>query len=302
MDRADPLFNAVLSFVILAHSLLVVLCCLSIFTTPLPDTKRGQKIRVQTINLSPPQATPHLNVIEAKASPSPISPHEVEPVTKEQPVLEPQFEASPKTELKAPPEAQPQSKSQVIPPSNNPPKPQLKPQPKIQPKILPKTSPKPKPPAQPAQNEAKQKNDADRQKLLAKAKESLGQFKTTNPKPAAQLNKITSISSQPLEKLQTEAYISNGSLFNSERDGNYRDELISRLKRSLKLPGYGNVTIELAIERSGKVKSMKILKDENSENRKHIEKIVPTLSFPSFGSSYENETQHTFVITLTNDL
>lgn len=302
MDRSDPLFNSVLACVVTLHGLFILLCCLSIFVVPSPSIKSGQKLKVQTVNLSEPQAASNMAIIESKTSPTSIPAAEVKSKAKEQPAPKLELKASPKTEVKPQPEAQPKVN------------PQLRSSPKPQPKIQPKSPPKPQPPKphlktsseskpiQSAQKEVKHKSDVERQKLLSKAKETLGQIKVANHKSPVQTNQNIATHPQPLEKLQSEAYITNESLFGSERDGKYRDELITRLKRYLKLPGYGDITIELILERSGTIKALKILKDENSENRKYIEKILPTLSFPNFGSSYEKESQHSFVITLTNDL
>lgn len=331
MNRADPLFNFVFAFVISSHALFILLCCLFAFTTPSPNTKSGQKLRVQTINLSEPRATPNVNFIEAIEPLPTLSEPEAKTEVVE-PVAEIKNETAPKLELRPQPEVLPQpietpkieptpqpkpvlkSKPKPVAKPQPAPKPVPKPQPKLQPKPAPKpqpkTAPKPEPKPQPkttveskpSQDALKQKNEADRQKLLSKANESLKQIKASPHKPLPQKNQLLAVSSQQLEKLQSEVYIANESLFSSAKDGNYRDELIAHLKRSLKLPGYGNVTIELTLLRTGKVKILKILKDENIENRKHIEKIIPTLSFPSFGSSYDNEAQHAFVITLTNDM
>jgi colicin import membrane protein len=82
----------------------------------------------------------------------------------------------------------------------------------------------------------------------------------------------------------------------------YEHELVNRLKLLLRLPQYGEVEIDLTLERSGKVAKIKILSAENSVNRQHVEKNVPTLVFPPFGNSFDGEKQHTFRIKLGNEI
>jgi hypothetical protein len=55
------------------------------------------------------------------------------------------------------------------------------------------------------------------------------------------------------------------------------------------------------LDRSGKVFSVVIVSSESVANRKYIEKIVPTLTFPGFGSNFGSVMQYTFSITLSND-
>lgn len=333
MNRTDVLFNKVLSCVLATHGAFILLFCLPIFVTPTPNAKAGRKLKVQTVNLSEAPETPQINVVQPQVAQASVASIEInsksgqpsapepKPATPVKPEIKPQIKTSP--QAKSTPKPQPKQPEASKKPQPKQPEVSKEPQPKQpevskepppkqpeaskklppkQPEVSKKPPPKPSDESKPAQlalNEMKQKVDAERQKLLSKAKESLNQIKAINPKAQANL---VAIHSQPIEKLQSEVYATNDSLFSSERNGNYRDELVASLKRYLKLPGYGSVTIELTLLRSGKIKAFKILKDENSENRKQIEKIVPTLSFPSFGSSYENEAQHAFTITLTNDL
>jgi hypothetical protein len=45
-----------------------------------------------------------------------------------------------------------------------------------------------------------------------------------------------------------------------------------------------------------------IVSAQSLENRKYIEKMVPSLTFPSFGSNFSGHNEYTFLITLSNDL
>lgn len=86
------------------------------------------------------------------------------------------------------------------------------------------------------------------------------------------------------------------------QEASYRDELAGRMKLLLRLPEYGDVKMKLTLERSGKVVKVVITSAQSANNRSYIEKTVPTLSFPPFGHHFGTEAQHTFSITLSNDL
>lgn len=82
----------------------------------------------------------------------------------------------------------------------------------------------------------------------------------------------------------------------------YYDELVSRLKLSLKLPDYGEVKLQLTVNRSGKVVTVKEVKSKSSKNKDYIQKALPKLHLPPFGQNFTGETEHTFRLTLSNEL
>ncbi len=82
----------------------------------------------------------------------------------------------------------------------------------------------------------------------------------------------------------------------------YYDELVSRLKLSLKLPEYGEVKLQLTILRSGKVSSIKSITSKSTKNSEYIKNALPKAHLPPFGQNFPNEKEHTFKLTLTNEL
>ncbi len=151
-----------------------------------------------------------------------------------------------------------------------------------------------------------QKNEK-REKLLAQAREKIGKIQKVKTSANNFSAKNASTNSVEAPKLIGELQSDSFSLLGSSANGNspetiYGNELINRLKRLLHLPEYGDVDIELTIAKSGKILAMKILSDENRNNRIYIEKVLPSLSLPPFGSYFEGEAQHTFVIRLTSTL
>ncbi len=139
--------------------------------------------------------------------------------------------------------------------------------------------------------------DQKRNKLLAQAQESIDKIQKAQPTNSHSSGINKSIPS--IGELQSEQFIS---LLGKSPETIYSNALISRLKVLLQMPEHGDVDIELTLSRSGKVIKLKVLRDESSINRLYIEKIIPTLSFPSFEPFSDNETQHTFAIRLTNQI
>lgn len=310
MYRTDPLFNGVLATVLGVHLLLIAFCFMTNPFRMHPKKFREQKLTVQTIKLSPSTLAPPSIPSSSSALPSTPSsalkqstklPESkiVTPATTENKIekantksvqqkidfkptpqvkLNPKASTSSKTEPKAP------TPSKVVSKASTPAKVEAKPlsDSSVQPTSVPK------------------KNSIVRQHLLSKVKQNLGQIKTQNLKQAVSKSTDTA-SLSAIDKLQTDAFSTSESLFGSTVDGDYRDELTSGLKRALQLPGYGNVTIELTLMRSGKIKSFKVIKTENAENSRYIEKTIANVSFPSFGESFKGMSEHTFLIILTNE-
>jgi len=160
------------------------------------------------------------------------------------------------------------------PPAPTPPAPKPKPKPK--PKPEPKKEPKPDP---------KPKID---QALLEKAKESIAKLHQNKNKKTTTGTKVPG----KIEQLDIDT-ISN--------DGAYEAELAAKLRLFLRLPEFGAVTIKLTLEQSGKVIKVETIETKNENNKKYVEKTVPTLKLPSFGNSLGKAKQYTFLITLKNE-
>ncbi|KIC70860.1 energy transducer TonB [Candidatus Protochlamydia amoebophila] len=143
------------------------------------------------------------------------------------------------------------------------------------------------------------------QQLLAKAKENLA--KIGEAKQKSNSTTPTKIGESPILKqvqnLQIDT-LPQGNSVQGElngRDSSYRDEIAQRLKLFLKLPDYGSVQVKLTIDRTGKIAQISIVKSESSKNQQYIEKNLPTIYFPAFGTRFEGLSQYTFLVTLNND-
>ena len=82
------------------------------------------------------------------------------------------------------------------------------------------------------------------------------------------------------------------------KDVGYVDLLISRLKAQLSLPEGGEVKLFLTLNREGKVLELKISHSHSTANKNYVEKMLPKISFSSFGPYFEGEDNHKFDITL----
>lgn len=168
---------------------------------------------------------------------------------------------------------------------------------------------KPVPKKQPSQNVVAKKQldtkiEAAKEKqkaLLLKAQASMKKISATDDQAVLaaipQLGKLpTSINS-----LQSDLIQFDNSAGLTAREMGYREELAGRLRLSLRLPEYGAVKIKLTLERNGKVAKLTVVSAESQANKKYIEKVVPTLTFPSFRDNFSKLSQYTFQITLNND-
>lgn len=143
---------------------------------------------------------------------------------------------------------------------------------------------------------------AHQQQLLSQAQEKIEKIVKTRDKISP--NKISegpAMASVAISSLQIDA-VSFGSSQLNEGEMSYRDELAARLKLLLRLPEYGEVKIKLTLERSGKVVNVIVMSAASEANRKHIEKMLPSLTFHPFGSHFSSAQQYTFSITLSNEL
>jgi len=132
--------------------------------------------------------------------------------------------------------------------------------------------------------------------LLAKAQENIAKMNQKRDPDIAIADAI-----KVPGKLTEQKEVSVDSTSTTPESG-YQNELISRLRLQLRLPEFGDVQIKLTVNRAGKVVSVTIVKAASEANRKYVEKQVPALSFPAFGSYFSGKTQNTFTITLSNEL
>ncbi len=153
-----------------------------------------------------------------------------------------------------------------------------------------------------AQEAAHQREKA----LLAKAKENLAKLGETRDKinSSSSLNLESAAIPKELGSLHIDALPmgEGGKIGEWEaKEMSYGDEVAFRLKKALRLPDYGAVTIKLTLDRTGKVVKIETTKSENSKNKDYIERMVPTLVFSPFGQKFQGASQYTFLITLHND-
>lgn len=144
---------------------------------------------------------------------------------------------------------------------------------------------------------------AKRQALLNSAQKSIAKIERTHDKLGAsqEITQVAPAIPRPIESLQIETLSIEKSQNLTPQQIGYHEELASRLKLLLRLPDYGEVKIKLTIERTGCFVKVAIVSAESASNRKYIEKTLPTLKYPSFGSHFGSVEQCTFAIALSND-
>lgn len=144
---------------------------------------------------------------------------------------------------------------------------------------------------------------AKQRELLAKAQESIAKIDQSRGKIAANKleNTLTSHIPSPISSLHIDTLSSEEGKQLNDYEIGYRDELARRLKLQLRLPEHGEVKIKLTLERSGKVLKVIVMSAQSQANRQYIEKTLPALSFPSFGSNFSGIEQYTFLVSLSNE-
>lgn len=224
---------------------------------------------------------------------------EEKPKVEEKPVEQKPKPASPqkkkapqpvkKSEAKKPPPKKPEPAKPKKAPENKPKPAQAKAQPK-------KAPPKPDPAVEAA--------NAKRRDHLDQAQKNIAKIAERRDKITANKSASTTIANVPgkIESLQIDALIGDSKETYTKQEVGYHEELASRLKLLMRLPDYGEVKVKLTLERSGKFVDVNIVHAESSANRKYVEKTLPKLSYPGFGSNFGDERQHTFSIILSNDV
>lgn len=157
---------------------------------------------------------------------------------------------------------------------------------------------------EPDHKEAEQQAEKDRQmKLLAEARVRMSKIngsRESEPSPASFSTPLpTAITSLQIDALSSSE---KGASSLNSTEVSYSNELAGHLKRLLRLPEIGDIKIKLTLDRSGKVYKMEVVSSESAANRRYIEKTLPGLSFPAFGTNFESMANYTFAITLSNEL
>lgn len=188
---------------------------------------------------------------------------------------------------------------------------ETKAEPKAEPtESKPKVKPEPKPPKtepKPANKEKEKKTETPKKKiikdpaLVEKAKENIAKITKTS-------DKTTTSEAVVKEKGKSQSAAKAGKESSQEtavataQEAGYRDELSNRLKLLLRLPEYGMVKVRLTVDRKGQVRKVEIVTAESETNKSYIVEALPELLFPPFGSNFSGESEHTFLISLNNEI
>ena len=144
---------------------------------------------------------------------------------------------------------------------------------------------------------------AKQQSLVVKAQERIAKIAQTRDKLSpGSSDGMSAIVPHAITSLQIDAMPAVDGPKLSDREVSYRDELAGRLKLLLRLPEYGEVKIKLTLDHMGKVVKVSVSHSESELNKKYIEKTLPGLSFPAFGTRFGDADQYTFSITLSNEV
>ena len=149
-----------------------------------------------------------------------------------------------------------------------------------------------------AENTRQKKFLSDAQEKMAKMGQNKNKITTTKSDDSVAFVMPKSITGLEIDSVS----MADDSSFFTPSERSYRDELSGRLKLLLKLPEYGDVKVKLTLDRSGNVISLFIISSESGVNRKYIEKMLSSVSLPSFGDNFGTESTHTFSVTLTQGL
>lgn len=133
-----------------------------------------------------------------------------------------------------------------------------------------------------------------KQQILKEAQESLSQIN----QPSAKSKHLQMPEAIGTLQIETDSKTFGNANLKSELS--YRNELAQVLQDYLKLQEFGNVKLELTIQRDGSLVSMKVLSAESVKNQHYLEEKLKTFRFPPFGSSFEKETKKTFIISIKN--
>lgn len=286
-------------------------------TPPLPEIQETPD--VISHEPEPLQPPPPPSQIKEEPKPEPVPapmPPKEEPVKKapvekkEAPKKKPT--PPPKREVTKPKTVEKEKKVQAAKPKKDPPKPAKPNKPVVadnKPKKKSTEVVKPKPekkaePAKPKVDPAAEAAKAKRRELLADAQKSIAKIDRVHDKLAATESSSTAAGIIPaqIDTLQVETLATESADTLSPREKSYYEELASRLKLLLRLPEFGEVRIKLTLDRSGKFLKVVVMSAESTKNRKYIEKTLPTLTYPSFGNNFNDQSEYTFIIALSNEL
>lgn len=186
--------------------------------------------------------------------------------------------------------------------------------PSVQPvkKVHQKTKPAPKKIASQKPKSAPEKKVSEQSKpSVTKKKDKPLQQKTDSKQEELKGNLIAQArerlnrlgkSSKSIDQAKGVESLKIDSIEGGAEDQGYYSQLAACLRQNLRLPEFGEVRVHLTIDCMGKAIRVKIVNSQNENNRRYVEKVLPKVGFPPFDKAFKNEKEHTFSITLANDL
>lgn len=251
-------------------------------------------------------------IVESEEKPLPPEPTPVKPAVKPEP--KPEIKEKPKPAPKPKPKAKAKPIVKKAPP-------------KAKPKTPPKAQKKSPPPKEKAKDEARvreqerakeqakkeaiarvqrQKREQEKKNaLIADALSSLDNSeKVSSERKNLQEKGSSSMAKGPsrVESLASDSYASSAAGSMTKEERSYESELVSRLKLALHLPEYGDVKVKLTVSRQGKVLKVAVTSSKSVRNKEYVQKTLPGISFPRFGTNFKGQEQHTFDLCLSPDL
>jgi hypothetical protein len=284
--KKDPLQATILLCVLFIHFAFVAIILVSPHFAFRKKTHKP--LIVKTLTPSPTSKTSPIEKKSARSQVASAAKSDPKPQSVQQKKQEP-----PKSEIKKEPTPKPiREKKEVLQKTDS-----AKKEPAIADKVLSKskTPAAKKNPPPPPQNRA---NISD--SLLKELEESIAKIETKSDKGAA--SKKTPINSQAFTpiSLQIDNPLSDDSTA-EEGESSYPDTLASHLHRSLSLPDYGEVKIQLSLRQDGTVVKLIVLKTQSEKNRQYLESNLPRLQFPRFEGAYASKKEYTFILTFCNE-
>lgn len=273
---------------------------------PLPPPPKEEAPKIEAPKVEAPKVAP---TTPASSPEKPVEkiPEKKPAALKSKPETAPEVKKAPKP--KAP---ENKKKTEVVKPKKEPQKaakpPTSKPVAENKPKPKPKEVTKPQPekkaePPKPKVDPAVEAAKAKRRELLSNAQKSIAKIDHVYDKLAAETaNTVAGVIPAKIDTLQVETLAIESANSLSPQEKSYYDELASRLKLVLRLPEFGEVRIKLTLDRSGKFVKVVIMSAESVKNSTYIEKTLPTLTYPSFGTNFSDQPQYTFIIALSNEM
>ena len=135
-----------------------------------------------------------------------------------------------------------------------------------------------------------------RKKLLKELEKSIANIETSKQASTSSFNKVSV--PKPITELKADSYeIKPLEQETEEAASEYTHLLVSHLKNTLALPGYGSVKIKLTINCLGGVEALTVCSSDSEVNRMYLEKHLKDLTFPSFTKELSFKKSHTFTLT-----